>query len=40
MELLGIVKTLNSFTSKSVWAGAKLVLFGWYILKFYVGIVQ
>ncbi len=29
----------NSFTSKSVPAGTKLVLFGRYVLKFYVGIV-
>ncbi len=32
--------SLNSFTSKSVPAGTKLVLFGRYILKFYVRIVQ
>jgi hypothetical protein len=31
---------LNSFTAKSVLAGEKLILFGRYVLNFYVGIVQ
>ncbi len=31
---------LNSLPAKSVLAGTKLVLFGRYVLKFYVGIVQ
>jgi hypothetical protein len=31
---------INSLPAKSVLAGTKLVLFGRYVLKFYVGIVQ
>ncbi len=31
---------VNSLPAKSVLAGTKLVLFGRYVLKFYVGIVQ
>jgi hypothetical protein len=31
---------LNSLPAKSVLAEMKHVLFGWYVLKFYVGIVQ
>jgi hypothetical protein len=31
---------LNRLPAKSVLAGTKLVLFGRYVLKFYVGIVQ
>jgi hypothetical protein len=31
---------LNSLSAKSVLAGTKLVLFGRYVLKFYIGIVQ
>jgi hypothetical protein len=31
---------LNSLPAKSVLAGTKLVLFGRYVLKFYIGIVQ
>ncbi len=31
---------INSLPAKSVLAGTKLVLFGGYVLKFYVGIVQ
>ncbi len=31
---------VNSFTSKSIPAGTKLVLFGRYVLNFHVGIVQ
>jgi hypothetical protein len=33
-------KYLNSLPAKSVLEGTKLVLFGRYVLKFYVGIVQ
>jgi hypothetical protein len=31
---------INSLTAKSVLAGTKLVLFGRYVLNFYVGITQ
>jgi hypothetical protein len=34
------VKGIDSLPAKSVLAGTKLVLFGRYVLKFYVGIVQ
>ncbi len=30
----------NSLPAKSVLAGTKLILFGRYVLKFYIGIVQ
>jgi hypothetical protein len=35
-----VLDGLNSLPAKSVLAGTKLVLFGRYVLKFYVGIVQ
>ncbi len=34
------LRELNSLPAKSVLAGTKLILFGRYVLKFYVGIVQ
>ncbi len=35
-----ILEYINSLTAKSVLAGEKLVLFGKYVLNFYVGIVH
>ncbi len=37
---LNLPNNVNSFTAKSVLAGEKFVLFGRYVLSFYVGIVQ
>jgi hypothetical protein len=39
-RMLLIMLGINSLPAKSVLAGTKLVLFGRYVLKFYVGIVQ